>query len=294
MDLKELTTFQTIVQEGNFSKAALKLHYAQSTITNQVQRLEKELGIQLFNRGWDAELTAAGQLFADEVDKLIGHWQYVAEQAKALQQEEIGTVSLGAIESLAKQILPASFQRFQVHKPRVSCHFVVGNTDALSRAVLQGELDFAICGEPADSTSFRFEPLFHEKIAFVAASGHPLASRNELDFSELLGYPLLIGGSTCLYYLRLSKQLARYDEAPMLHTVSQISAIPAFIQQTDTVGAVLTSTELSPNLVTLDVKLQDASIPIGLLQSRKEVYTATTKQQMIQSIKEELSLVKIT
>lgn len=48
MDLKELITFQTILRQGTFSKAAESLHYAQSTITNQIQRLEKELGISLF------------------------------------------------------------------------------------------------------------------------------------------------------------------------------------------------------------------------------------------------------
>lgn len=70
MDLKELITFQTILRQGTFSKAAESLHYAQSTITNQIQRLEKELGISLFYRGWEAELTPAGKIFAEEVDDL--------------------------------------------------------------------------------------------------------------------------------------------------------------------------------------------------------------------------------
>lgn len=140
MDLKELTTFQTILQEGNFSKAAAKLNYAQSTITNQVQRLEKELGIKLFKRGWDSELTAAGQIVATEIDKLIQHWNYVAEQAKALQKEEIGTLSIGGLESLTEQVLPNSLKRFRDYKPNVSCHFVIGNTASLSRSLLQNVL----------------------------------------------------------------------------------------------------------------------------------------------------------
>jgi len=64
MNLKELITFQTIVREGTFAKAADKLHYAQSTITSQIQRVEKEMGVQLFRRNWEAELTDAGRLFA--------------------------------------------------------------------------------------------------------------------------------------------------------------------------------------------------------------------------------------
>src|SRR3569832_1560288 len=106
MDLKELKTFQAILQEGNFSKAAAKLNYAQSTITNQIQRLEKELGIQLFNRGWDAELTDSGRSFAKEIDSLIQHWNYVTEQAKALQREDVGSINCGGLEVLAEHVLP--------------------------------------------------------------------------------------------------------------------------------------------------------------------------------------------
>lgn len=83
MDLKELITFQTILKEGTFSRAAEKLNYAQSTISNQMQRLEKEIGVQLFNRGWDVELTNAGKLFALEIEKLIQHWNEVTDLTKS-------------------------------------------------------------------------------------------------------------------------------------------------------------------------------------------------------------------
>lgn len=89
MDLKELTTFRTIIEEGTFSKAAAKLNYAQSTVTSQIQRLEKELGFQLFKRGWDAELTSPGKLYAEEIDGLIQHWNFVMDQAKSLKRRRL-------------------------------------------------------------------------------------------------------------------------------------------------------------------------------------------------------------
>ncbi|NOU85557.1 LysR family transcriptional regulator [Paenibacillus sp. LMG 31460] len=289
MDLKELTTFQTIIQEGNFTKAAVKLNYAQSTITNQVQRLERELGIQLFKRGWDAELTTSGQIFAAEIDKLIGHWNHVTAQAKALQREEIGSLHVGGLESMIEHVLPNSLRRFREHKPKVSCHFVNGNTDSLSRAVLQNQLDFAICGEPADPSSFRFEPLYNENISFIVANNHPLAERNGIiPFEELLNYPMIVGGNTCLYYLRLSKQYSHYTETPFLYTVSQISAIPGFVQRIPSVGAVLDSTALPPNVMKIHVELKDSSIPVGLLQLRNTEYTSSSKNLLMQYVKEEL------
>jgi DNA-binding transcriptional LysR family regulator len=290
VDLKELTAFITILQEGNFTRAAEKLNYAQSTITNQIQRLEKELGLQLFKRGWDMELTDAGKVLAEEIDGLIAHWNYVSEQAKALSEEEIGEVRVGALEGLMTSVLPNALREYQTLKPNITCHFVMGNTDSLSQSILQDELDFALCGEPSDPTPFRFEPLYNEHIAFVVDSGHPLSDRNNIPFEELLGYPIVIGGRTCLYHLRIAKQLSRYARSAALSTVNQISAIPYFIRQTAAVGVVLDSTLLPADVVKVEVEMDDSTIQVGLLQLRKDEYISTSKKLLIKLITEHITL----
>lgn len=220
MDLKELTTFRTIIEEGTFSKAAAKLNYAQSTVTNQIQRLEKELGFQLFKRGWDAELTASGKMYAEEVDGLIQHWNFVMDQAKSLKNEEIGTLHIGVIETVATIALPLILRQFREHKPNITCHFTVGNTDALSKALLDGTLDFAISGEPHSIPSLHFEPLYHEQIAFIVSRSHPFAVRSELQLEDLYEYPLIVGGKNCLYHIRLEKELSRFPSMPFLYRQS--------------------------------------------------------------------------
>ncbi|GGF86410.1 LysR family transcriptional regulator [Paenibacillus albidus] len=286
MDLKELTAFRTIIQEGTFAKAAAKLNYAQSTITNQIQRLEKELGIQLFKRGWEAELTDAGRMFASEVDKLIQHWNYAAEQARALQRDEIGTITIGGLESWAGHVLPGVLHRFREQKPQISCHIVIGNTDSLSRAVLQKQLDFAICGEPAELSSFHFEPLYNEKIAFIVPANHPLDKIAGISLEDLLDYPMVAGGQTCLYYLRLTRQLSRFTKAPFLYTVSQISTIPGFVRELDFVGVVLDSTHLPEGVVKIGVDMYDSTIPVGLLQLRKDEYIPASRSLLMDYIRD--------
>lgn len=288
MDLRELTAFQTIIQEGTFSKAAAKLNYAQSTITNQIQRLEKELGIPLFKRGWEAELTPAGMIFAGEVDQLIQHWLQVKDQAKSLEREEIGSLRVGAVEMLSHQVLPNVLRRFQEYKPRIACHFVVGNTQSLTARMLQNELDFAICGEPEDIARFYFEPLYEERITFIAAQDHPLAQGKGIRFEELLDYPVIVGGPSCLYHLRLARRLARSPKMPLLHTVSQISAIPGFVVQVPSVGAVLDSMPLPDGVVKLDVELQDEAIPVGLLRLRMDHYNSSFISLIAELVREEL------
>lgn len=288
MDLKELTAFHTIIQEGTFAKAAFKLNYAQSTITNQIQRLEKELGIQLFKRGWEAELTDAGRIFALEVERLIQHWNYAGEQARALQQDEIGTITIGAIESLTGHVLPAALRKFKEHKPRMACQLLIGNTDTLSQGILQQKLHFAVCGEPADLSAFQFEPLYYEKIAFVVPDGHSLAHQDNLSFQDLLHYPVVAGGQTCLYSRRWNQQLARYPESPVTYTVSQISSIPGFARELDAVGVVLGSTDLPEGMVRIDPGMPDASIPVGLLRLRKEDYQPASRTLLMECIREAL------
>lgn len=289
MDLKELTAFRTILQEGTFSRAAEKLNYAQSTITNQIQRLEKELSLQLFKRGWDTELTEAGRVLATEIDGLIAHWNYVSDQAKALQGDEIGELRVGGLDALMTSVLPNALRRFHAHKPRMSCHIVIGNTDSLSQSIVQHELDFAFCGEPSDPSPFHFEPLYNEHISFIVDSGHPLSGRRGIPFEELLEYPIVVGGRTCLYHLRIARQLSQYAKPAFLCTVNQISAIPYFIKQTAAVGVVLDSTALTPDVVRVEVEMIDSFIQVGLLQLRAGEYASMSKKLLMKIVTEEIN-----
>ncbi|MGG1617935.1 LysR family transcriptional regulator [Paenibacillus sp. NRS-1782] len=287
MDLKELTTFRTIIEEGTFSKAAAKLNYAQSTVTSQIQRLEKELGFQLFKRGWDAELTASGKVYAEEVNGLIQHWNYVLDQANSLKKEEIGTLHIGVIETVAASVLPAVLLQFREHKPNMSCHFTVGNTDTLSNALMDNMLDFAICGEPHSVPALHFESVYHEQIAFIVSRDHPFAVKSELHLEDLYEYPLIVGGKNCLYHIRLEKELSRFPSMPFFYTVSQISSIPSFVKTIPSVGVVLSSFPLPDDLVTLPLQLADPNIPIGLLQSNQhQQYMSSARKLFMQLVKE--------
>ncbi|WP_025717518.1 LysR family transcriptional regulator [Paenibacillus sp. 1-18] len=291
MDLKELTTFRTIIEEGTFSKAAAKLNYAQSTVTNQIQRLEKELGFQLFKRGWDAELTASGKVYAEEVDGLIQHWNYVLDQAKSLKKEEVGTLHIGVIETVAATILPLVLQRFREHKPNITCHFTVGNTDTLSNALMDHTLDFAICGEPHSIPSLHFEPIYHEQIAFIVSRNHPFAAKSELHLEDLYEYPLIAGGRSCLYSMRLEKEFSRFPSMPFLYTISQISSIPSFVKTISSVGVVLSSLPLPNELVTIPLQLKDPNIPIGILQNNQDQqYMSSARKLFMQLVKEQWSV----
>jgi LysR family transcriptional regulator, regulator of the ytmI operon len=290
MDLKELKAFRTIIEEGTFSKAAEKLHYAQSTITNQIQRLEKELGIQLFKRGWDAELTEAGKIYAKEVEMLINHWNLVAEKAANLQKEEIGNIYIGITEVLTEKVLPNAIKKFSDYKPKVGCHFIIGNTDTLSKTLIADDsLDFVCSGEPTDMTGLHFDSLYQEEISFIVSSKHLLSQKEHLELMDILSYPFVTGGSSCLYRLQLEREFSAHLATPFFHSVSQISAIPAIIKQTDFIGVVLLSTSLPDGVVKIPVKLENPFLPIGILSRRNVKYISQSRQLFLNCLKEEIT-----
>lgn len=94
-----------------------------------------------------------------------------------------------------------------------------------------------------------------------------------------------------LYHLQLVKELSSFPNLPFTHTVSQLSAIPSFVQAIPAVGAVLSSTPLPPGTVPISIPLSQPSIPIGILQNlQHSEYVFTTKRLFIQLVKEELSM----
>ncbi|MBC1401086.1 LysR family transcriptional regulator [Listeria booriae] len=293
MDLKELITFRTIVEEGTFSKAAEKLHYSQSTVTNQIQRLEKELGIVLFKRGWNSELTESGKIYANEVNMLINHWNLVIEKAADLKEEEIGMLRIGVIESLSDLVFANTLKRFNARKPHVSCHITVGNTDMLSRLLVDEEaLDFAISGEPEDLAGLHHEHLYSESIQFIVNQEHELARKMDLGIKDLLSYTLVTGGPNCLYRLQLEREFAKREMTPFFHSISQISAIPAIISVTDFVGVVLSSTVIPDGVVRISIPLENQLLSIGVLKRRNRDFLSGVKQLFLDCLKEELGVIK--
>ncbi|WP_411345888.1 LysR family transcriptional regulator [Paenibacillus sp. WLX1005] len=285
MDLKELTTFRTIIQEGTFSRAAEKLHYAQSTVTHQIQRLEKELGMQLFQRGWDAELTEAGKLYAREIDSLIAHWQHVKDQAQQIAQEEVGTLRLGMIENRSPQLLQRVMRDFTRQKPGIACEITIANTDRLRQAVQERTVDLAVCGEPNDMTSLHFEHLYDEQIQFIVHRDHPLATQQQLNDAHFRQYPLIAGGRQCLYHLQLEREWSYKHIQPFSHTVSQLSAVPTLTAATGGIGAILSSTALPDDMVVLPFALKQQNLSIGLLQLRETSYQSSAVRLLLELIR---------
>lgn len=285
MDLTELIAFQTVMREGTFSKAAEKLNYAQSTITNQIKRLEKELGITLFYRNWEATLTPAGQRFAEQVDQLIQHWRYVSDIAKQLNEEEIGTLRIGVTETWADCHLPHILNEFRQYKPKIACEITVGHSAFLEECLQQEKITIALCADSEYSHLFSFEPLAQESISVVIPAGHSLATAQTVTIDELLSHLLIIGQSSCKYRLQVEKAFRTYEQEPLFYTLNQLSLIPLYAEQLNGIGIVPSSLHIDSGYTCLPFPVLDNPLNIGILQLRSMKYSSGIQQLFIEQVR---------
>jgi DNA-binding transcriptional LysR family regulator len=146
-----LKTFLAAAHNRNFTRAAAEVHLAQSSVSDQIQSLEAELGAALFIRSRHGlELTRAGQALALYAEKML----VLAEEARAAVTAAGGqeplSIDIGALETIAAIRLPAWLSAFRGNHPGISLRLKVAGSGELLRELETGEIDIAFCFDQAD------------------------------------------------------------------------------------------------------------------------------------------------
>lgn len=208
MEFKHLQTFQAVAAEGSFLKAAERLQYAQSTITLHVQKLEEELGVQLFSRqSRQIELTVAGRTLQGHAAHLLYRAEQLQQAMAGLVTGEAGQLRIGSVEPVASIHLPTVLVAFCRQYPKVRLTLEVGVTRTISRRVAAGELDLAICSPPAANLNLDFHLLFQDPISLLVPESHTLAKAQDITVAALSEERLILTEEHCPYRNVLEKAL---------------------------------------------------------------------------------------
>jgi DNA-binding transcriptional LysR family regulator len=200
MDLRQLTTFRAVAQTLSFHRAAAQLHYVQSSVSTQIQLLEEELGVKLFDRlGKRVVLTEAGQQLLLYAEKIL----CLADEARTAIMEgdgPHGILTISAPETLWTYRLPALLKCFRERFPRVQLQFRHFPSKELLQRVLEGVIDVAfVLDEPLQATTVCVEQLIPEPLVIIAAPDSPLACLTEVGPLDLDGQQLLLTEAGCSY-----------------------------------------------------------------------------------------------
>jgi DNA-binding transcriptional LysR family regulator len=195
MELRQLEYFTAVAAELNFSRAAERIHVVQSALSAAVAKLEKELGVALFDRSKrQIVLTAAGEVFLDHAREAIHAARRAQSSVEDYRAQLTGTVTLGILMSWGTLNLPATLQQFRRAHPLVAVHLrqsLTGSAGHLA-AIADGQMDLALVSiQSSPSSLVTLRELTREPMVLVCESSHPLAARARVQFADLDGQDLI-------------------------------------------------------------------------------------------------------
>jgi DNA-binding transcriptional LysR family regulator len=226
MDTRQLNTFRAVARALHFTRAAETLGYVQSSVTAQIQALERELGARLFDRlGRQVRLTAAGERllrYADQIVRLADE----ARLAVAEGDAPAGVLTIGAPESLCAYRLPPVISAFRAEQPRVRLIFRPGISSQLRRDVLDGRLDLAfLLDRPQPTPGLHGEALLDEPLLMLGHAQHPLAGRRALTVQEIADETIMLTEAGGSYRVLLEAALASAHLRPVTLEFASVEAL---------------------------------------------------------------------
>lgn len=212
MELRILNTFLKVAQLQSFSKAAESLGYSQSAITVQVQQLENELGVRLFDRiGKNVTITHYGQTFIPYARDVISAASRAANFAVD-DRELTGVLRIGTLESLMISRFGDIIPAFHKRCPHVRTQLFSGGTEELLRMLTHNELDliYTLDDHEYDPQLIK---LFErpEDVVVMAGRQHPLAQAQSLTLQDIVNEPFILMPRTSNYRHLFDKELARLN-----------------------------------------------------------------------------------
>ncbi len=187
--LDQLRILKAIAAQGSFKKAADLLYVTQPAVSLQIQNLEKQLEITIFDRGGrKALLTEAGKLLLEYCERILNQCDEACKAIEDLNSLKGGTLVIGASQTTGTYLMPRMIGLFRQQYPDVSVQLQVHSTRRTGWSVANGQIDLAIIGGqlPSDLENLlQVIPYSTDQLALVLPSKHPLSNKKELLKEDL-------------------------------------------------------------------------------------------------------------
>jgi DNA-binding transcriptional LysR family regulator len=186
MELRHLRYFVAVAEELHFRRAAERLYVAQPAISEQIRKLEAELGVQLFVRSRrGVSLTLAGAALLDEARRVLRQADLACEVAREAHHRMVGQMRVGFLPDALPPIVPRLLGRFAQAAPGIRVTLEGGATRRLLEDVREQRLDLAIVCLPAPVSGLRVVPIADEGFVAAVPEGHCCADEREIDLAGL-------------------------------------------------------------------------------------------------------------
>ncbi len=195
MELSQLKYVLAVAEAGNFTRAAAKSHIAQPSLSQQIMKLERELGHKLFHRlGRKAVLTEAGIALVDRARRILSEVEDTTKELGDSASFE-RQIIVGAISTVAPYLLPNLIARCRKRYPNIQVNIREDFKANLVRSLLDGELDLVLASPPIAESNILVEALWSESLILAVARDHPLALKPRVTAADLADQTFILLGS---------------------------------------------------------------------------------------------------
>ncbi|MGJ3252358.1 MAG: LysR family transcriptional regulator [Elainellaceae cyanobacterium] len=186
LEMSALIAFIEVAERGSFTDAAASLHLSQPTISQQVQRLERFVGVKLLHRkSGKVSLTEAGETFIhharDSLRTIVDGMKAVSQ----ISQIVTGSITLGLTPSAAHRCLSSLLPQYCTQYPGVAVRIIEDYPNELIEGLEQRTIDLAVLSLPVPLKTFNVDVLYEEPLVLVAAATHPLAAIDNITWGDL-------------------------------------------------------------------------------------------------------------
>ncbi len=186
MTLTQIEYIVAVEQNGSFVTAAEKCFVTQPTLSMQIQKLEEELGVKIFDRNHHPIVTTdMGKRILDQAKKVLYERDLIEELINAQKEELIGSLNVGIIPTVAPSIVPHTFKSRVKKFAKLDITLSEMNTSTIIEKLKVGEIDFGILSTPLYDKAIKEHILYYEPYVIYASKNHPLLKKEKLSPDDL-------------------------------------------------------------------------------------------------------------
>src|SRR3954463_4517449 len=185
MEFHQLRYFVAVAETGNFTRAAERSHVAQPSLSQQIAKLESEVGHKLFHRlGRKAVLTEAGAAFLERARRILFEVENAAKELS--DHPSLGRrLTVGAVQTVMPYLITPFIAQCRELHPNLQIDAREDFRANLVRAVIEGEIDLAIVPLPVKDHRVSVEPLLSEPLLLAVGKNHRIAKQSEISINDL-------------------------------------------------------------------------------------------------------------
>jgi DNA-binding transcriptional LysR family regulator len=235
MELRHLRTIAAVARHGSFSRAADELYLAQSAVSQQVRRLEEELGVEVFRRtSRSVELTAEGEVILGYAHRVLREVDGLHSELGELTGLVRGEVRIGGMYPTGPYDLAEILAEFRLRHPGVAINMVEDTQEDVLKRLRTDELDCAFTAVEPDTLGDEYAAtlIWEEEFVVALPTAHPLADGGHVTFEALAGEDLIAYRENSALRRRLERTMADRGLAPRNAFIcTEMAAVRALVSK---------------------------------------------------------------